>query len=109
MTPYNPIIARSDARTPKNPESSAISRSRPSVFSMSVWKIYIFQTDIENTLGRERLMALLSGFFGVLASLLAMVGLYGVMSYIVAMRKNEIGIRMALGASRGNVIGIVVG
>ena len=71
-------------------------------------ELHIFQTDIENTLGRERLMALLSGFFGVLASLLAMIGLYGVMSYIVAMRKNEIGIRMALGASRGHVIGIVV-
>jgi predicted permease len=71
-------------------------------------ELHVFQTDIENTLGRERLMALLSGFFGVLASLLAMVGLYGVMSYIVAMRKNEIGIRMALGASRGTVIGIVV-
>src|SRR6266481_3756973 len=71
-------------------------------------ELHIFQTDIENKIGRERMMALLSGFFGVLASLLAMIGLYGVMSYIVAMRKNEIGIRMALGASRGNVIGIVV-
>jgi predicted permease len=68
----------------------------------------IFQTDIENGLLRERLMALLSGFFGALAALLAMIGLYGVMSYIVAMRKNEIGIRMALGASRGSVIGIIV-
>src|SRR6202043_1661687 len=69
---------------------------------------HVFQTEIENGLNRERLMALLSGFFGALAALLAMIGLYGVMSYIVAMRKNEIGIRIALGASRGSVIGIIV-
>jgi predicted permease len=68
----------------------------------------VLQTDIENGLGRERLMALLSGFFGALAALLAMIGLYGVISYIVAMRKNEIGIRMALGASPGSVVGIIV-
>jgi predicted permease len=71
-------------------------------------EFHVLQTDIENGLVRERLMALLSGFFGGLAALLAMIGLYGVMSYIVAMRKNEIGIRMALGASRGSVVGIVV-
>jgi len=68
----------------------------------------VFQKDIENGLIRERMMATLSGFFGVLAALLTAIGLYGVISYIVSMRRNEIGIRVALGASRGNVVGIIL-
>jgi predicted permease len=67
-----------------------------------------FQKEIRDGLVEERLMAMLSGFFGILAVLLAVVGLYGVISYIVAMRRNEIGIRMALGASRGDVVAIIV-
>jgi predicted permease len=67
-----------------------------------------FQRRIRDGLVKERLMAILSGFFGFLAALMAMVGLYGVISYIVARRRNEIGIRMAMGALRGQVIGLVM-
>jgi len=62
---------------------------------------------IERSLVRERLMALLSGFFGILAALIATIGLYGVMSYIVARRRIEIGIRMALGADRRDVVRLI--
>ncbi len=62
-----------------------------------------FKTMIEATILRERLMATLSGFFGLLALLLACIGLYGILSYGVASRTNEIGIRMALGARARDV------
>jgi predicted permease len=70
--------------------------------------VSVLEKEIQNSLIRERTMALLSGFFGALAALLAMIGLYGVISYIALMRRNEIGIRMALGASRRSVVGIIV-
>jgi len=94
-----------------SPPAAVISAVRDKLGAVSpaiTFDFHVLHTDIQNGLVRERLMALLSGFFGALAALLAMIGLYGVMSYIVAMRKNEIGIRMALGASRASVIGIVV-
>jgi predicted permease len=82
----------------------AIAEKHPDV----VTQFTDFQKEIRDGLVEERLMAVLSGFFGVLAVLLAVVGLYGVISYIVAMRRNEIGIRMALGATRGDVVAIIV-
>jgi ABC-type antimicrobial peptide transport system permease subunit len=53
-------------------------------------------------------MATLSGAFGLLAGLLATLGLYGVISYMVARRRNEIGVRVALGADRGRVVRLVL-
>jgi predicted permease len=64
----------------------------------------LFRKNIQKGMVQERMMAFLSGAFGTLAILLTAVGLYGVISYIVAMRKNEIGIRMALGASRVDIV-----
>jgi ABC-type antimicrobial peptide transport system permease subunit len=63
---------------------------------------------VNESLTRERLLATLSGFFGALALLLATIGLYGVMSYNVARRRNEIGIRMALGAEQRRVLSMVL-
>jgi predicted permease len=67
-----------------------------------------FSVQLEESLLRERLMATLSGGFGILAGLLATLGLYGVIAYMVARRKNEIGVRMALGADRSRVIRLVL-
>jgi predicted permease len=63
---------------------------------------------VDRSLGRERLVATMSAVFGGLATLLAVVGLYGVMAYTVARRTREIGVRMALGASAADIGWMVV-
>lgn len=63
---------------------------------------------IDDALLQERLFAKLAGFFGLAALLLASIGLYGILSYAVARRTSEIGIRMALGAQRANVLRMVL-
>lgn len=68
----------------------------------------VFKTQIQESLLPERLMATLSGFFGSLAGLLTAVGLYGVISFLVARRTQEIGIRMALGAGKSQVLWMVL-
>jgi predicted permease len=64
---------------------------------------------VSRTMVQERLLAMLSAFFGGLAVVLAAIGLYGVTSYAVGLRKAEIGVRLALGATRGGVMRLVLG
>ena len=71
-------------------------------------EFYTLAEQVDDTLVQERVLAMLSGFFGAVALLLAMIGLYGTMSYRVALRRSEFGIRMALGAQVGAIVRLVL-
>jgi predicted permease len=83
---------------------AAIKRTIAAKHPDAILEMKVFETQIRDGMLRERLMAMLSGFFGVLAALLAMIGLYGLISYLVARRQNEIGIRLALGARPREIV-----
>ena len=68
----------------------------------------VLQTQVRDGLIRERLLAMLAGFFGILAIALTVVGLYGMLSYSVAQRRPEIGVRLALGARSEQVVGMMM-
>jgi putative ABC transport system permease protein len=71
------------------------------------FEVYNFGDLIQSSLARDRLMATLSSVFATLAALLSAVGLYGVITYIVTRRRSEIGIRIALGADRSRIFGML--
>jgi predicted permease len=85
--------------------TSAIAEINPEV----TLNFKTLEAQVSESLSLERLLATLSSFFGGLALLLAVIGLYGVMSFSVARRRSEIGIRMALGAQRVKLLRIVLG
>ena len=88
FTAIRAAIARVDSQLPVEPE--------------------VFADQIELSLRTERMLASLSSAFGTLALLLAVIGLYGVMSFVVTQRTQEIGVRMALGASRASALWMVI-
>jgi hypothetical protein len=98
-------------RTAVSPQAM-ISAAREAIRSVDknvpLVDVYTMEQQISRTLQRERMFAWLCGSFGVLALVLCVVGIYGLMSHATARRTAEIGIRIALGASGGQVVGEVV-
>jgi len=104
--PYVRIASRSSADP--STVTPAIARALRDVDEHLAISFSVFETEVDRTLIRERLMATLSVFFGTMAGILAMVGLYGVIAYTVTRRTNEIGVRMALGASSSDVLRMIL-
>jgi len=99
------------ARTTMNPDqffSAVRSKIRALDANLPLYGMRTMDQQISNSLLVERLIASLSAVFGLLATVLAVIGLYGVMAYTVARRTREIGVRMALGAFQGDVIWMVM-
>lgn len=114
VSPYQRPIADTDStfvvRSNEAPASLILSlkdtaaKSSPEI----VLNFSILRTSIVQKLTREQLMATLSGVYGALATVLAMVGVYGIISYMVIRRSSEMGLRIAFGAKRRSVVGIVL-
>ena len=76
--------------------------------SMPVYELKTLQAQLDDTLLKDRLIAMLSAGFAFLATLLAAIGLYGVMAFVVARRTKELGVRLALGAQRASLIWLIM-
>ncbi len=105
--PFQQIVIRSGTTLAST--TSGIRRTTQQISGSIDLNFQVLEDMVRDGLTRERLMATLSSMFGILAALIASVGLYGVMSYVVARRTNEIGVRVALGANRANIVLLILG
>jgi predicted permease len=105
-SPFLTVLLRADGDPDRlrAPVTRAVAQIHPAI-ALSLESL---GTQVRNSLLRERLMATLSAGFAVLAVVLAAAGLYGLMAYGVARRRNEIGIRVALGATRAGIVAMIV-
>ena len=108
ITAQRPGVAMMIASNNSPAAISAIRRALEAKYPEMLLQFFDFQQGIRDNLVGDRMMATLSGFFGLLAAVLVVVGLYGVLSYFITQRRNEIGIRIALGAHRWQVIFLVM-
>jgi putative ABC transport system permease protein len=111
LSPSNLASVSLNVRTAIAPPQSLTKSVSAAIVAVSPALSFTFQPlagQLDASLVLERITAMLAGFFGALALLLAALGLYGVTSYAVNRRRTEIGIRMALGAAPGNVVRLVL-
>jgi predicted permease len=87
---------------------SAVQAAVASVSPAITLEFHTLAQQVSDSMVQERLLAQLSGFFGSLALMLALIGLYGTVSYLVAQRQREFGIRLALGAEPGSIVRLVM-
>jgi putative ABC transport system permease protein len=105
---YNRTIYVRTARDPENTFGAIRAAVRELEPSLPVTYMMTLDRQLDDSLVTERMIAALSTVFGILATVLAIVGLYGVMAYMVTRRSREIGIRMALGAQSSSVVWLVM-
>jgi ABC-type antimicrobial peptide transport system permease subunit len=86
----------------------AIARRVAQLNPSIVTQVTGLRTRVEQRLSGERIVAWLSGAFGILATALVMIGLYGIIAYLTVSRRHEIGIRLSLGATRAGIVRLVL-
>ena len=96
-------------RGPASAMTAAVLAATDRVAPGSFVELELWEEAIRNSIVRERLMAILSGAFAAVAAVLAAVGLYGLLAYAVARRRPELGLRIAMGATRANILQLVLG